>query len=88
MKNQQILTTFMVVGALMATGATRADDGDVQHARILLEEAQTFGVSGVAAGQTDREIEEERNFRRRVDPETLTEDDRRWAHIVASQSHD
>lgn len=70
--------------ALVATGAAApvlADDGDVRHAQILLEEAQTYGITGAAAGQTDASRED------RMKHENLDASEKRWKQIARSQSY-
>lgn len=76
--------------ALVATGVAApafADDGDVRHAKILLEQARTYGnsgISGLAAGQTDatREARATRDDAK----ETLDKNEARWRSIARSQS--
>ena len=69
--------------ALVATGAAApvfADDGDVRHAEILLEQARTYGkssVTGKAAGEVRAE---------RTREENLSENEKRWREIAKSQS--
>lgn len=73
--------------ALVATGIAApvsADDGDVRHAQILLEQAQSYGTSGItgkAAGQTDTRRDD------RMKHDNLNASEKRWKQIAKSQSH-
>ncbi len=78
------LSAIAVIGAIVATPVL-ADDGDVQHARLLLEQARTFGVPGVV-GEAAGQIEAEREARREEHPDTRSENQKRWDEILESQS--
>lgn len=86
MNTNHHIAAIGIISVLTFSAPAIADDGDVQHARILLEEAQTFGVKDVT-GQAAGQIEEERVERRQQDPEVLDENEARWAAILESQSH-
>ena len=79
---------FIATIALVAAGATApaiADDGDRQQARVLLENARSFGkadVRGTAAGEIKAEREARRNAR-----QVQTESERRWAQIQKTASY-
>ena len=78
-------TTLVALAALLAGAPANADDGDIQQAALLLEEARSFGRPepvGLAAGQ----IEKEREQRRSAEPEPLTGNEQRWENILESQS--
>ena len=79
------LSAIGIVGLLVVSSHATADDGDVQHARVLLEEARTFGVPGVT-GQAAGQNESNRTQRRESKSEPLDENETRWAVISASQS--
>ena len=79
------IATIGILGCLVVAGRVVADDGDVQHARILLEEARTFGVpdvEGLAAGR----LEIERRSRREERQEELSESEKRWNAVQEIQS--
>lgn len=85
MTKRNHLSALCIIGTLAMGGAALADDGDVQHARILHEEAQTYGVPGIT-GQAAGQIEAEREERRQQVPEVFNEDEQRWEDILQAQS--
>ena len=85
MTKSKYLHAIGIFGLLVVGGPVIADDGDVQHARILLEEARTFGVpdvEGLAAGR----LEIERRSRREERQEELSESEKRWNAVQEIQS--
>lgn len=79
-------TTIGFIGALLIAAPAYANDdpgdGGTEQARVLLEEARTFGkpdVTGLAAGQIEAERERP--------PEVLDENEMRWRDIAESQSY-
>ena len=85
MTKRNHVNALFTIGLLAIGGPVIADDGDVPHARILLEQARTYGVtdvSGRAAGQT----ETARNERRQDEREALDKNQERWEKILQSQS--
>ena len=82
-----IRTTIAAV-ALVAAGTTApvlADDGDVRHAEILVEQARKFGksdVRGEAAGDIDAKREQRRNA-----TQNLNESEKRWEQILKNAAY-
>ena len=76
-----IRTTLAAI-AVVAAGATApafAEDGDVRHAEVLLEQARDFGKQDVR-GQAAGDILAEREQRRSA-TERLNESEKHWDRI-------
>ena len=76
MLNRKTLTALALI-ATGITGPVLADDGDVQYARILLEEARTFGVSQ-PIGQAAGEVDAQRARRQDAAKEQLNDNEKLW----------
>ncbi len=82
-----IRTTIAAV-ALVAAGATApafADDGDVRHAQVLIEQARSFGKADVR-GQAAGEIVAEREQRRSAKT-NLNESEKRWEQALKNAAY-
>jgi len=82
----------IAIAAATASGGALADDGDVRHAEILLEQVGRLDITGLAAGQTESRREARRETRRetrraeRGGAPAAFADEQHWRQIEKVQS--